>query len=92
MLLAAAGRAKGERRLELRLRAVPEISETQHIPRVSGHPEEPRRGPWPRRGGGGASKCPHFPIRSPRARTGRPPTHQGIAHELPALQLPRKAT
>ena len=33
MPLAAAGRTKGERRPELCLRAVPEISERQHTPR-----------------------------------------------------------
>lgn len=42
---AAAGRAKGERRLELRLRAVPEISGDTARTTDKWTPMEPRRGP-----------------------------------------------
>lgn len=84
MPLAAAGRTKGERRPELCLRAVPEISETAHT-----------TGKWISRGAVakavGLCRVPTS-LSAPHCARTEPTPNQGIAHQLPALQLPSKAT
>lgn len=88
MPLAAAGRTKWERRPELCLRAVPEISETQHTPRVSGHPEGAPRGPWPRQWGFAGSPL-HCPLGTARGQS-PPPTRELHASVQPCNYLARR--